>query len=141
MATSTTATASTLPASKQITQASLMDDPFQQKEMFLKLLVAQLKNQDPTSPMDQKDMMGQMAQFSTVEQLTNLAKTMESMQLNATFAQSVSLIGKTISYLGVDGESVVSGVTVNGVSNAGGKTSLVLSDGSSVEPARVVSVS
>jgi flagellar basal-body rod modification protein FlgD len=109
--------------------------------MFLKLLVAQLKNQDPTSPMDQKDMMAQMAQFSSVEQLSNMAKSMESMTLNATFSQSVGLMGKTVSYLGADGESVVSGVSVTGVSNQNGQVNLVLSDGNKVDPARVIAVS
>jgi flagellar basal-body rod modification protein FlgD len=109
--------------------------------MFLKLLVAQLKNQDPTAPMDQKDMMAQMAQFSSVEQLSNMAKSMESMTLNATFAQSVSLMGKTVSYLGDDGESIVSGASVTGVSNQNGQVNLVLSDGNKVDPARVVTVS
>jgi flagellar basal-body rod modification protein FlgD len=142
MAASTGGVGSTLPTGNApVAKKDLMEDPFQQKEMFLKLLVAQLKNQDPTSPMDQKEMLGQMAQFTTVEQLSNLAKTMESMQLNATFAQSVSLIGKTVSYLGEDGESVINGVSVTGVSNTGGKVSLVLDDGSKVEPARVVTVS
>jgi flagellar basal-body rod modification protein FlgD len=117
-----------------------LTDPYEQKEMFLKLLVAQLKNQDPTSPMDQKDMLGQMAQFSTVEQLTNLAKTMGTMQVNATFASSVNLIGKTVSYIGADGNTVA-GATVTGVSAAGGTINLVLSDGNKVAPADVVTVS
>jgi len=116
-----------------------MADPYEQKEMFLKLLVAQLKNQDPSSPMDQKDMLGQMAQFSTVEQLTNLAKTMSTMSVNSTFASSVNLIGKTVSYVGADGTTGTS--AVSGVSSAGGNINLVLSDGTKVAPADVVSVS
>ena len=39
------------------------------QDEFLKMLVAQLKNQDPLNPMDGKDMAAQLAQFSTVEQL------------------------------------------------------------------------
>jgi len=42
------------------------------KDDFLKLLVSQLKNQDPLNPMDGKDMAAQLAQFSTVEQLEEL---------------------------------------------------------------------
>ena len=142
MATSPTgSTGSSLPTEAPVAKKPLKDDPYQQKEMFLKLLVAQLKNQDPTSPMDQKDMMAQMAQFSSVEQLSNMAKTMESMQLTTSFANSVSLMGKTVSYLGADGESVVNGVSVTGVSNQNGQVNLVLSDGNKVDPARVVSVS
>lgn len=49
------------------------------KDGFLKLFIEQLKNQDPMSPMDEKDFTAQMAQFSTVEQLTNLSKSAEKL--------------------------------------------------------------
>jgi len=118
-------------------------DPFsvgEQKEMFLKLLVAQLKNQDPTSPMDQKDMMGQMAQFSTVEQLTNLGKTMQTLQNNATFSQSVGLIGKRVDYLGPDDQTVTQ-VGVTAVSSVKGVIKLVLANGDTTTPDNVLRVS
>ena len=46
------------------------------KDQFLKLLVAQMKNQDPSSPMDGTQMAAQLAQFSTVEQLQNANTTL-----------------------------------------------------------------
>lgn len=46
------------------------------KDAFLQMLVAQLKNQDPMSPMDNQDFLAQMAQFSTVEELQNMSKQM-----------------------------------------------------------------
>lgn len=46
------------------------------KDAFLQMLVAQLKNQDPMSPMDNQDFLAQMAQFSTVEELQNMSKNM-----------------------------------------------------------------
>lgn len=113
--------------------------PEEQKQMFLKLLVAQLKNQDPTSPMDQKDMMGQMAQMTSVEQLVNMAKTLETMGANATFSQSVSLIGKTVDYVDISG-SISRDATVASVSALGGKVELVLGDGTRILPADVVAV-
>lgn len=48
------------------------------KDDFMKLLVAQLKNQDPMNPMDGKDMAAQLAQFSSVEQMMELNKTVAS---------------------------------------------------------------
>ncbi len=114
-------------------------DPLEQKEMFLKLLVAQLKNQDPTSPMDQKEMMGQMAQFSTVEQMANMASTMQQMMSNAAFGQSISLIGKSVDYLDSSG-AVVTDATVASVTHAGGVIKLVLGDGIEITPADVVRV-
>ncbi len=46
------------------------------KDQFLQLLVAQMRNQDPTSPMDGTQMAAQLAQFSTVEQLQNANATL-----------------------------------------------------------------
>jgi flagellar basal-body rod modification protein FlgD len=78
------------------------------KDDFLKLLVTQLQNQDPLNPMDDKDFMGQMAQFSTLEQITNLAQTMEQSNFQSSMSQGVSLIGHTVTYGQADG-TVASG--------------------------------
>ncbi|WP_102271455.1 flagellar hook assembly protein FlgD [Cytobacillus massiliigabonensis] len=48
------------------------------KDDFLKILMVQLQNQDPTSPLQDKDFIAQMATFSTLEQITNMGKTMEN---------------------------------------------------------------
>jgi flagellar basal-body rod modification protein FlgD len=54
------------------TTGSTMD-----KDAFLKLLVTQLSHQDPLNPVEDKEFIAQMAQFSTLEQVQNLNKTME----------------------------------------------------------------
>ena len=59
------------------------------KNAFLNLLVTQMKYQDPLNPSDDKEYMAQMAQFSSLEQMQNVAKSM-SLQ------QGYSLIGKTV---------------------------------------------
>ena len=65
------------------------------KDAFLKLLIAQLTNQDPLNPMDDREFIAQMAQFSALEQMTNMNKTLEGMagmeQYNA-----VNYVGKTV---------------------------------------------
>jgi flagellar basal-body rod modification protein FlgD len=76
---------------------------------FLQLLVAEMQNQDPLSQSNQDPTQSvtQMAQFSSVEQLTNLVQ-------NTQQAQSVSLIGHTVDYTdsqGNSGSGVVSGVS------------------------------
>lgn len=45
------------------------------EQMFLQLLVAQIKNQDPTNPMDSTQFVAQLAQFSSLEQLISLNTT------------------------------------------------------------------
>lgn len=101
------------------------EDATLQKDMFLKLMIAQLKNQDPTSPMDQKDMMASMTQFSQVEQMQNLTAAMETISLT----QGVSLIGQEIQYTKID-SATNTHVTFNGrveyVKQTGGSVKLVL---------------
>ncbi len=50
------------------------------KDEFLKILIVQLQNQDPLRPMEDKDFIAQMAQFSTLEQMQNMAKDFESLK-------------------------------------------------------------
>ena len=50
------------------------------KDDFLKLFVAQLQHQDPMNPMEDSEFMGQMASFSTLEQITNMASEREIAQ-------------------------------------------------------------
>ena len=69
------------------------------KDDFLKLLAAQLENQDPLSPMSNTDFIAQMAQFSALEQMSNLNDSFNRVQqeLQAALAlQAVSLIGKEV---------------------------------------------
>jgi len=67
------------------------------KDEFMKLLLAQLKNQNPLEPMDGTDFAAQLAQFSSLEQLKNLNTTLETQSVNQMtlgYAQSVNMIGK-----------------------------------------------
>jgi flagellar basal-body rod modification protein FlgD len=60
---------------------------------FLTLLVAQLKNQDPLSPTDSTQFLGQLAQFSSLEQLTNINKNVGSIVTNTTAPASATTSG------------------------------------------------
>ncbi len=67
------------------------------KDAFLLLLITQLKNQNPLEPMDNKEFIAQLAQFSTLEQITNMTKSIQeflTLQQGALQAQAASLIGK-----------------------------------------------
>jgi len=88
------------------------------KDDFLRLLVAQLKYQDPMKPMEDKDFMGQMAQFSSLEQINNLAQSMEGMRASNQVSQSVALIGHSVTYVdaktGLEATGVVDSVALAG---------------------------
>jgi flagellar basal-body rod modification protein FlgD len=68
------------------------------QDAFLKLLVAQMQNQDPTSPEDSGQMMSQLASFSQVSQLQQLTASNQALTLGQDFASAVSLIGKSVTY-------------------------------------------
>ena len=68
------------------------------KDAFLTLFVAQLENQDPLNPMEDKDMLAQLAQFSSLEQLTNISTALEGV---TSALESIQQVGAT-SYIGKD---------------------------------------
>lgn len=105
---------------------------------FLKLLVAQLQYQDPMNPTGNDQFMQEQAQFSTVEGINNLQKTMQSLESDQQLAQSVSLIGKQVTYIGADGASTATGV-VSSVTSSSGSLSLTVG-GQHVDPSSVVTV-
>ncbi|RKY34244.1 MAG: flagellar hook capping protein [Candidatus Omnitrophota bacterium] len=84
---------------------------------FLKLLCSQLTFQDPLNPMSNEQFAAQMAQFSSLEQMSEMNETMQVMQNNMQFAytcqaasQAAALIGKNVS--GMDADT---GLMINGV--------------------------
>ncbi len=71
------------------------------KDEFMKLLLAQLSQQDPTQPVDNQAFIAQLAQFSSVEQLSSMNQSMESLlvaQAGANQMQAVSMVGKTVHF-------------------------------------------
>lgn len=65
-------------------------------DSFLKLLVAQMKNQDPTEPMDATQQMAQLATFSQVEQTIKTNKNLESLLQRTSLQEANSVIGRTV---------------------------------------------
>lgn len=89
------------------------------KDEFLKLLVTELKYQNPLDPLDSTEYIAQLAQFSSLEQMQNLNTQMASLS-------AVSVIGKTASALDEEGNRI-SG-QIMGVSFGNGKISLMIGD-------------
>lgn len=76
------------------------------KDQFLKLLVTQLKNQDPLQPTDAQAMVAQLAQFSSLEQMQNLNTQFESSRRDNAWIQSLSLSGKPVHVELKDGSTI-----------------------------------
>ncbi|WP_203246227.1 flagellar hook assembly protein FlgD [Sporosarcina beigongshangi] len=71
------------------------------KDDFMKLLITQLQNQDPTNPMKDNEFIAQMAQFSALEQTMNLSKSFEKFaeaQTQAQMIQYTSFVGKNVTW-------------------------------------------
>jgi len=83
------------------------------KDEFLKILITQLSHQDPTQPMQDKEFIAQMAQFSSLEQMTNVSAEISKVAALLTKGQAVSLLGRMVEV--VAGSQVVEG-TVDEVS-------------------------
>jgi flagellar basal-body rod modification protein FlgD len=73
-------------------------------DTFLRLMLEQLKSQDPTDPVDQKESLAQLASFSTVEQTIKLNSKLEAMQQRFSAVEASALIGRKVSSL-VTGET------------------------------------
>ena len=77
------------------------------KDDFLKLLITQLSHQDPTQPLEDREFVAQMAQFSTLEQMTNMTGELSKVLGLLARSQAVALLGKTVEI--ADGQASISG--------------------------------
>ncbi|MDE2572810.1 MAG: hypothetical protein KGM44_09860 [bacterium] len=81
---------------------------------FLKLLTTEMQNQDPTKPVDNTQMVAQLAQFSALQETTNLANAFQSFQSTFSVTQMAGFIGKSVtvesSSGGQNGGSLLSGI-------------------------------
>ena len=67
-------------------------------ELFLKIFTAELTQQNPLSPMDNKEWVQQLAQFASVSQMTNFSKEIQSLKDSVGFMHATNLVGKEITY-------------------------------------------
>jgi len=77
------------------------------KDDFLQLLITQLSHQDPTAPMEDTQFIAQMAQFSSLEQMTNMSSSFSKLNSLFTGSEASNAVGKNVDI--EMGESTVSG--------------------------------
>ena len=108
------------------------------KDDFLKLFVAQLQHQDPLKPMEDKEFMGQMASFSTLEQVAKLATANEKLATSLSLSGSLGFLGRTVTYK--DAAGVTNTGVVGRVQTAEGKVSLTVGGVDGIDPTTITQV-
>lgn len=109
------------------------------KDDFLKILVTQLQNQDPLQPMQDREFIAQMTQFSTLEQLTNMNALLTSMAQANQLGSMASLIGKEVKWFN-DGLGGWQTGLVSAVSIQQNKAFLVMDSGDKVPAANIMEI-
>lgn len=114
------------------------------KDDFLKILIAQLQNQDPTNPMEDRDFIAQMAQFSSLEQMVNMNKTLEGFidaQKHSTIIGYNQFLGKEVTYRKESDSGVETSTgKVVSVQYGNNKATLILEDGTKVDPDSITKI-
>jgi flagellar basal-body rod modification protein FlgD len=112
------------------------------KDDFLKLLLAELQNQDPSKPMDDSQTIAQMAQFSALEATQQLQQTIQQSNNVQSIFQAGAMIGKYVQAAQADGSELTGVVTgVDFTSTNGVMTPELLVNGADVDYSTIVKVS
>lgn len=110
------------------------------KNAFLQLMVAQLKAQNPLEPSNGTEYVSELAQFSQLEQTTNLAETSSHAASAQQVAQAVGLIGHTVSYTNPATGATAEG-TVESVEVSSEGAALTVGGTTGIEPSSITEVS
>ncbi|HPU78585.1 MAG TPA: flagellar hook capping FlgD N-terminal domain-containing protein [Thermosynergistes sp.] len=108
------------------------------KDSFLRILVAQLTNQDPLEPLKDTEFIAQMAQFSELEQMMNISKQLDNLTM-LSLLSSGGLVGRTVSFFDEAGEEASSRVL--SVRFGDGDMTLELASGEGIPLGAILSIS
>jgi len=128
-----------IPSSSPPTAPSSASNPYNLNPAdFIQMMVTQLEHQDPTQPMSNSDLLGQISQIGQLQSSDSLQTTLQSMQLQTNLGSGAALLGKNVQ--GTDSNShAVSGV-VNSLQVSGNTVTLQLDSGSSLPLNNVTAV-
>ena len=108
-------------------------------DTFLKLLVAEMKYQDPSSPMSTSDMMAQTATLTQTQSLQQIATQNTQLLTLQRSLSAAGLVGRDVQYTATDGSSKTGTVTAVSIDTTK-NTSTAVIDGASVDVGRITSV-
>jgi flagellar basal-body rod modification protein FlgD len=110
-ASSSTKSATSTSSTSTKTGSSLGAAAGMGKDDFMQLLMAQLKNQDPMKPMEDKEFITQLAQFSSLEAAEKMTAQMEELNGSQMLIQAATLIGKQVTAKLESGETVTGAIS------------------------------
>ena len=116
----------TRAASESTSPATVVGPKTLGQDDFLKLLAQQFQSQDPLKPMEDTSFIAQMAQFTSLQQSTDMAKTMAQMRVDQQTATANSYLGHKVTLSAGKGETVTG--TVSAIEMANGSPRLVVGD-------------
>jgi flagellar basal-body rod modification protein FlgD len=110
------------------------------KDTFLKLLVAQMRYQDPSKPVDSSQMIAQTATFTQVEKLEQIAATSATALILQEHAAAGAMVGREVTYTSTTGASVTGMVTSVRLAS-GDAEAVAVVDGQQVQVGRITAIS
>ena len=99
------------------------------QESFIKLFLSQLQFQDPLEPVDNREFLAQLAQFSNLEQVRQTTANTEGLLVMQSSSQALSLLGKTVSLVGDSTDIDTGSVIAVGFTNSGPELSVQTTSG------------
>jgi flagellar basal-body rod modification protein FlgD len=118
----------------------LSSDKFKLKtDDFIKMMVTQLQNQDPTDPVKNQDLLAQMSQIGQLQSSEDLQTSLKGLVLQNSLGAAGNLIGKMVQGLDTDGSKM--GGLVTSVKVVDNNVSLELDNGQTLDLSRVTSIS
>ncbi|GAA0331844.1 hypothetical protein GCM10008967_23080 [Bacillus carboniphilus] len=129
-------------------EREVKDGGYLGKDEFLKILMAQLQNQDPLNPMQDKEFIAQMASFSSLEQMMNMSNSFQKLALSQQEANLINyqqLLGKQVSWQQTVGEGesleILEGTGhINGIEFVEGQILFSLDNGSTISPGELTEI-
>src|SRR3954452_1982905 len=139
MSSPVTGTGSSGPVATTTATPQVSRDDQMGSDMFLKLLVAEMKYQDPSSPMSTSDMMAQTATLTQTQSLQQIAAQNTQLIAMQRSLSAAALVGQTVSYTADDGTTTTGAVTAVQIDTTK-NTSTAVVDGTSVDVGRITQV-
>lgn len=132
-------TTTSAPSTGSASGSSSTQAPVLGQDDFLKLMMAQMTHQDPLQPSDPTQYLSELAQFTSLEQMTNTAAAAQSQASEQARASAIELMNHTVTYTDKTGQAVTG--TVQSVEFGNSGPTLTIDGVAGIDPSSVQEVS